>query len=154
LGPLLISNVAAPPQYSLLISPASGIMNLGNTATLTFNVKGGAANTPYSVTVDVVKPNGSGTATANGNFVTDSRGIGSATFPSPSSSFTALNGTLATDVLGVYTVSANVTAPGPPGIVATLQFIVSSQLTVVISWPTAGSIMRVTGVFFRPTVSS
>src|SRR5207245_11059978 len=123
----------ALPNYSLWIAPASGIMNLGNTCTLPFNVKGGAANTPYSVTVDVVKPNGSGTATANGNVVTDSRGIGSATFPYPSSSFTALNGTLATDVLGVYTVSANVTAPGPPGIVATLQFIVSSQLTVVIS---------------------
>jgi len=153
LVPLLISNVAAPPQYSLSISPSSGIMNLGNTATLTFNVKGGAANTPYSVTIDVVKPNGSGTATANGNFVTDSRGIGSATFPYPSSSFIALNGTLATDALGVYTVSANVTAPGPPGIVATLQFIVSSQLTVVISRPTGGTIVRGTGVLITATVS-
>src|SRR5437899_10881738 len=108
-------------------------MNLGNTATLTFNVKGGAANTPYSVTVDVVKPNGSGTATANGNFVTDSRGIGSATFPYQSSSVIALNGTHATDALAVYTVSANVTAAGPAGIVPTSQFIVTAQLTAIIS---------------------
>jgi len=128
-------------------------MNFGNTATLTFNVKGGATNTPYSVTIDVVKPNGSGTASGSSNFVTDSRGVGSTTFQYPSSSFTALNGTLATDVLGVYTVSANVTAPVPLGIVATLQFVVSSQLTIVISQPTGGTIARGTGVSITATVS-
>jgi len=63
------------------------------------------------------------------------------TYPNPS--WTASSGTVATDVGGVYSVFANQTSPtGAINPVASNQFTVSSQLTVVTSQPIAGSVFQ------------
>jgi KaiC/GvpD/RAD55 family RecA-like ATPase len=110
--------------------------------TMTLTISGGVRNTAYSVTFDVVKPNGTGSAIANRIVNTDNRGNGAATQFYPDPSFTAVSGTVATDVGGVYNVYINQTSPSNIGTVATGQFTVNSKLTVVISQPVSGYVVQ------------
>jgi archaeal flagellar protein FlaH len=124
--------------YTLSVSPNT--VSLGNTVTMTLSESGGSKNSAYTVVFDVVKPNGTGSAIASKILSTNNAGAGTVvlSYPDPSS-FTPISGTVATDVGGVYNVYVNQTAPTNVGTVATGQFTVSSQLTVVMSQPTGGS---------------
>lgn len=133
--------VQAIPPYNLTISPSVPV-SLGSTITMTLSISGGTRNTVYSVTFDVVKPNGTGSAIANKVVNTDNRGNGAVTQFYPDPSFTAAGGTVATDVGGVYNVYVNQTSPSNIGTVATGQFTVNSKLTVVISLPVQGSVVQ------------
>ena len=143
---LALSLVAAPlveavPPYTLTISPTVPV-SLGSMITMTLTISGGARNTAYAVTFDVVKPNGTGSAVANKVVNTDNRGNGATTQFYPDPSFTAVSGTVATDVGGVYDVYVNQTSPSNIGTVATAQFTVNSKLTVVISQPVQGYVVQ------------
>src|SRR2546425_6195408 len=143
---LSIVLVVAPPvagvaPYSLTISPSVPV-SLGSTITMTLAVSGGTRNSAYGVIFDVVKPNGTGSATVPRTVTTDNRGNGAVTQFYPDPSFTAASGTVATDVGGVYNVYVNQTSPTFVGIVATGQFIVSSMLNVVISEPVQGNVVQ------------
>lgn len=133
--------VQAIPPYNLTISPSVPV-SLGSTITMTLSISGGTRNTAYSVTFDVVKPNGTGSAIANKVVNTDNRGNGAVTQFYPDPSFTATSGTVATDVGGVYNVSVNQTSPSNIGTVASGQFTVNSKLTVVISQPVQGTVVQ------------
>lgn len=135
----LIDEVAAPPVYTLTVDPS--ITGCGGSVLITLSLSGGTNNQDYSVTLDVQKPNG-GRAVTTRSFRTTNLGAGSVSVLYPHSSFTSLNGTVQTDVAGVYTVIANQTFPSNIGIVATRQFTVSCQLTVVISAPASGSLVE------------
>jgi KaiC/GvpD/RAD55 family RecA-like ATPase len=143
---LALSLAAAPlveavPPYTLTISPTVPV-SLGSMITMTLTISGGTRNTAYAVTFDVIKPNGTGRALANKVVNTDNRGNGGATQFYPDPSFTAMSGTVATDVGGVYSVYVNQTSPNNIGTVATGQFIVNSKLTVVISQPVQGYVVQ------------
>jgi archaeal flagellar protein FlaH len=143
---LTILLVAAPlvqaiPPYSLTISPTVPV-SLGSLITMTLTISGGVRNTAYSVTFDVVKPNGTGNALANRVVNTDNRGNGAVTQFYPDPSFTAVSGTVATDVGGVYNVLVNQTSPSSIGTVATGTFTVSSKLNVVVTQPVQGSVVQ------------
>src|SRR5437867_1406212 len=143
---LSIMLVVAPPvagvaPYSLTISP-SVTVSLGSTITMTLAVSGGTRNSAYTVIFDVVKPNGTGSATVPRTITTDNRGNGAVTQFYPDPSFTAVSGTVATDVGGVYNVYVNQTSPTSIGIVATGQFTVSSTLNVVVSQPVPGTVLQ------------
>ena len=143
---LAISLAAAPlveavPPYTLTISPTVPV-SLGSMITMTLTISGGTRNTAYAVTFDVVKPNGTGSALASKVVNTDNRGNGAATQFYPDPSFTAVSGTVATDVGGVYNVYVNQTSPSNIGTVATGQFTVNSKLTVVISQPAQGYVVQ------------
>jgi KaiC/GvpD/RAD55 family RecA-like ATPase len=143
---LAISLAAAPlveavPPYTLTISPTVPV-SLGSMITMTLTISGGTRNTAYAVTFDVVKPNGTGSALASKVVNTDNRGNGAATQFYPDPSFTAVSGTVATDVGGVYNVYVNQTSPSNIGTVATGQFTVNSKLTVVISQPVQGYVVQ------------
>lgn len=133
--------VLAIPPYSLAITPTVPV-SLGSTITMTLTVSSGIRNTAYAVTFDVIKPNGNGSALANKIVNTDNRGNGAVSQFYPDPSFTALSGTVATDVGGVYNVYVNQTSPTSIGTVATGQFTVSSKLNVVVSQPVQGSIVQ------------
>ena len=133
--------VQAIPPYNLTISPSVPV-GLGSTITMTLSISGGTRNTAYSVTFNVVKPNGTGSAIANKVVNTDNRGNGAVTQFYPDPSFTAASGTVATDVGGVYNVYVNQTTPSNIGTVATGQFTVNSKLTVVISQPVQGTVVQ------------
>src|SRR6266852_9159973 len=122
------------PPYNLTISPSVPV-SLGSTITMTLTISGGVRNTAYTVMFDVVKPNGNGSATVSRIVTTDNRGNGAVSQFYPDPSFTAVSGTVATDVGGVYNVYVNQTSPTRIGTVATGQFTVSSKLNVVISEP-------------------
>src|SRR6266566_559096 len=112
---LTLSLAAAPlveavAPYTLTISPTVPV-SLGSTITMTLTVSGGTRNTAYSVTFDVVKPNGTGSATVTRTVTTDNRGNGGVSQFYPDPSFTAASGTVATDVGGVYNVYVNQTLP-------------------------------------------
>src|SRR6266566_3850746 len=112
---LSIMLVVAPPvagvaPYSLTISP-SVTVSLGSTITMTLAVSGGTRNSAYTVIFDVVKPNGTGSATVPRTITTDNRGNGAVTQFYYDPSFTAVSGTVATDVGGVYNVYVNQTSP-------------------------------------------
>ena len=143
---LALSLAAAPlveavPPYTLTISPTVPV-SLGSMITMTLTISGGTRNTAYAVTFDVVKPNGTGSALANKVVNTDNRGNGAVTQFYPDPSFTALSGTVATDVGGVYNIYVNQTSPSNIGTVATGQFTVNSKLTVVISQPVQGYVVQ------------
>jgi KaiC/GvpD/RAD55 family RecA-like ATPase len=106
---------------------------------LSLTITAGLRNTAYSVTFDVVKPNGNSSALTSRTINTDNRGSGSTSVPYPDPSF---NGTGATDVGGVYNVFVNQTSPTNMGTVATGQFTVSSQLNVVTSQPIGGTVFE------------
>src|SRR2546430_15943440 len=80
---LSIVLVVAPPvagvaPYSLTISPSVPV-SLGSTITMTLAVSGGTRNSAYGVIFDVVKPNGTGSATVPRTVTTDNRGNGAVT---------------------------------------------------------------------------
>lgn len=134
--------VHAVPPYSLGINPSN--INIGNSVTISVSISGGIKNTAYAVTVSVQKPNGTGTAVASQVITTDNRGNGGPfqiNYPN-SASWTPLNGTPATNVAGVYNVAVNQTSPTNIGTVATGQFTVVSQMSVVISQPTSGTVVQ------------
>src|SRR5437773_8073399 len=133
--------VEAVAPYTLTISPTVPV-SLGSTITMTLTVSGGTRNTAYGVTFDVVKPNGTGSATVPRTVTTDNRGNGAVSQFYPDPSFTAVSGTVATDVGGVYNVYVNQTSPTSIGIVATGQFTVSSTLNVVVSQPVPGTVLQ------------
>ena len=143
---LSVMLVVAPPvagvaPYSLTISP-SVTVSLGSTITMTLAVSGGTRNSAYTVIFDVVKPNGTGSATVPRTITTDNRGNGAVTQFYYDPSFTAVSGTVATDVGGVYNVYVNQTSPTNIGTVATGTFTVSSKLNVVISEPVQGNVLQ------------
>jgi KaiC/GvpD/RAD55 family RecA-like ATPase len=143
---LALSLAAAPlveavPPYTLTISPTVPV-SLGSMITMTLTISGGTRNTAYAVTFNVVKPNGTGSALANKVVNTDNRGNGGVTQFYPDPSFTAVSGTVATDVGGAYNVYVNQTSPSNIGTVATGQFTVNSKLTVVISQPVQGYVVQ------------
>src|SRR5213593_4445582 len=129
------------PPYNLTISPSVPV-SLGSTITMTLSISGGTRNTAYGVTFAVVKPNGTGSATANRIINTDNRGNGAVTQFYPDPSFTASNGTVATDVGGVYNVYVNQTSPSNIVNVATGSFTVSSKLNVVVTLPAPGTVLQ------------
>src|SRR5207245_10261516 len=65
--------LAGVAPYNLTISPSVPV-SLGRTITLTLTVSGGSRNTAYGVMFDVVKPNGTGSATDDRTVTTDNRG--------------------------------------------------------------------------------
>src|SRR5213594_3196973 len=143
---LTLSLAAAPlvegvAPYNLTINPSVPV-SLGSTITMTLTVSGGTRNSAYIVMFDVVKPNGTGSATVPKTVTTDNRGNGAVTQFYPDPSFTASTGTVATDVGGVYNVYVNQTSPINIGTVATGTFTVSSKLNVVISEPVQGNVVQ------------
>src|SRR3990170_1115252 len=141
LATALVSDVAAAPTYSITVNPPSPIGCRG-TVTLTLSLTGAQNNRVYTVVLEVRKPNGTGTALTSRIINTNNVGAGSTSTPYPDPSFTPINGTVATDVAGVYTVIANQTGPTNIGVVATAQFTVSCQLTVVVTAPVSGSFVE------------
>src|SRR5467141_2159572 len=129
------------PPYNLTISPSVPV-SLGSTITMTLSISGGTRNTAYAVTFAVVKPNGTGSATANRIINTDNRGNGAVTQFYPDPSFTASSGTVATDTGGVYNVYVNQTSPSNIVNVATGSFTVSSKLNVVVTLPVPGTVLQ------------
>jgi KaiC/GvpD/RAD55 family RecA-like ATPase len=148
--------VHAVPPYSLGINPSN--INVGNSVTISVSISGGARNTVYTLSLSVQKPNGTGTAMTNNQVITtDNRGNGGPfqiNYPN-SASWTPLNGSIATNVGGVYNVAVNQTSPTNIGTVATGQFTVISQMSVVVSQPTAGTtVQRGQTVTISATVSN
>src|SRR5207245_11251667 len=102
---LTLSLAAAPlvegvAPYNLTISPTVPV-SLGSTITMTLTVSGGTRNSAYTVMFDVVKPNGTGSATVSKVVSTDNRGNGAVSQYYPDPSFTAVRVPVATDVGGV-----------------------------------------------------
>ena len=125
--------------YSLSINPST--TSLGNSVTITVTVTNGARNTLYGVTIGVQKPNGTGSAISNQVVSTDNRGSGSVSvqYGQSSTSWTSLNGTVNTNVGGVYNVAVNQTSPSNIANVVTGQFTVTAMMSVVVSQPTSGT---------------
>src|SRR5438094_4238276 len=127
--------------YSLSLNPST--TSLGNSVTITVTVTNGVRNTVYGVTIGVQKPNGTGSAFSNQVISTDNRGPGSTSVQYPTStSWTVLNGTVATNVGGFYNVAVNQTSPTNIADVATGQFAVTAMMSVVVSQPTSGTIVQ------------
>src|SRR5213080_238590 len=125
--------------YSLSINPQT--TSLGNSVTIAVTVTNGARNTLYGVTIGVQKPNGTGSAISNQVISTDNRGSGSVSvqYGQSSTSWTSLNGTVNTNVGGVYNVAVNQTSPSNIANVVTGQFTVTAMMSVVVSQPTSGT---------------
>ncbi len=146
--------VSGAASYSLSISPNVPV-SLGTSMTFTLTLSGATRNSAYTVLFDVVKPNGTGSALATKVITTNNAGAGSVSVNYPDPSFTALNGTVATDVGGVYDVYVNQTSPSPNSQVQSGQFTVSSKLTVVLSQPVGGTIVqRLQTIGISATVSA
>src|SRR5712692_9827340 len=128
--------------YSLTISPTT--TSLGNIVNILVTVTNGNRNTFYTVTIGVQKPNGTGSAITTQAISTDNRGSGSVSvqYSSTSTSWTVLNGTVATNVGGVYNVAVNQTSPTNIANVAAGQFTVTAIMSVVVSQPTSGTIVQ------------
>src|SRR5712664_4749563 len=136
-----VAQVRGIAPYSLGINPSN--TSLGNTVTITVTITGGIRNTAYAVTMGVQKPNGTGLAVTNQPIFTDNRGAGTLSVQYPNAgSWTALNGTVATNVGGVYNVAVNQTSPTNIASVATCQFTVSAMMSVVVSQPTSGTVVQ------------
>ena len=129
---------AMAATYTLSISPTVPV-SLGTTMTMTFGISGGSRNAGYTMVFQVIKPNGTGSASTTRTLSTDNRGAATIMVQYPDPSYTATSGTVATDIGGVYNVLVNQTGPSNLGTVATGQFTVNSMLTVVISQPAAGT---------------
>ena len=146
--------VSGAASYALSISPNVPV-SLGTSMTFTLTLSGATRNSAYTVLFDVVKPNGTGSALATKVITTNNAGAGSVSVNYPDPSFTALNGTVATDVGGVYDVYVNQTSPSPNSQVQSGQFTVSSKLTVVLSQPVGGTIVqRLQTIGISATVSA
>lgn len=109
---------------------------------MTVSEAGGTRNSAYTLAFRVQKPNGTGVAVNTQVLSTDNAGGGSVSIQYPASSWTALNGTVKTDVGGVYNVLVNQTGPTNTGPVANGQFTVTSQMSIVISQPISGAIVQ------------
>ena len=135
----LVVQVQGIAPYSLSINPST--TSLGNSVTITVTVTNGARNTLYGVTIGVQKPNGTGSAISNQVISTDNRGSGSVSvqYGQSSTSWTSLNGTVNTNVGGVYNVAVNQTSPSNIANVVTGQFTVTAMMSVVVSQPTSGT---------------
>lgn len=138
---ITVSPASAIAPYNLTIAPSTPIC-LGNGVTMSLTITNGNRNSAYTVTLEVVKPNATGAALTSRVVGTDSKGDGSTSVPYPDPSFTALNGTVKTDEGGVYNVVVNQTAPTNIGTVASGQFTVASQLTVVTTQPAGGTVFE------------
>src|SRR5438552_15929821 len=138
----LVVQVHGIAPYSLSINPSS--TSLGNSVTIAVTVTNGVRNTFYGVTIGVQKPNGTGSAISNQVISTDNRGSGSISvqYSSTSTSWTVLNGAVATNVGGVYNVAVNQTSPTNIANVATGQFTVTAMMSVVVTQPTSGTIVQ------------
>ncbi len=148
------SLVSGAASYALSISPNVPV-SLGTSMTFTLTISGGTRNSAYTVLFNVVKPNGTGSALATKVITTNNSGAGSLSLNYPDPSFTSLNGTVATDVGGVYDVYVNQTSPTNIGQVQSGQFTVSSKLTVVLSQPVGGAIVqRLQNIVISATVSA
>ncbi len=148
------SLVSGAASYALSISPNVPV-SLGTSMTFTLTISGGTRNSAYTVLFNVVKPNGTGSALATKVITTNNSGAGSLSLNYPDPSFTSLNGTVATDVGGVYDVYVNQTSPTNIGQVQSGQFTVSSKLTVVLSQPVGGTIVqRLQNIVISATVSA
>ena len=148
------SLVSGAASYALSISPNVPV-SLGTSMTFTLTISGGTRNSAYTVLFNVVKPNGTGSALATKVITTNNAGAGSLSLNYPDPSFTSLNGTVATDVGGVYDVYVNQTSPTNIGQVQSGQFTVSSKLTVVLSQPVGGAIVqRLQNIVISATVSA
>src|SRR2546425_9565379 len=102
----LVVQVHGIAPYSLSTNPST--TSLGNSVTITVTVTNGARNTFYGLTIGVQKPNGTGSAITSQVISTDNSGSGSLSVQYPSStSWTALSGTVATNLAGVYNVAVN-----------------------------------------------
>lgn len=146
--------VSGAASYALSISPNVPV-SLGTSMTFTLTISGGTHNSAYTVLFNVVKPNGTGSALATKVITTNNAGAGSLSLNYPDPSFTSLNGTVATDVGGVYDVYVNQTSPTNIGQVQSGQFTVSSKLTVVLSQPVGGTIVqRLQTIGISATVSA
>src|SRR5256885_65987 len=146
--------VSGAASYALSISPNVPV-SLGTSMTFTLTISGGTHNSAYTVLFNVVKPNGTGSALATKVITTNNAGAGSLSLNYPDPSFTSLNGTVATDVGGVYDVYVNQTSPTNIGQVQSGQFTVSSKLTVVLSQPVGGTIVqRLQNIVISATVSA
>jgi len=146
--------VSGAASYALSISPNVPV-SLGTSMTFTLTISGGTHNSAYTVLFNVVKPNGTGSALATKVITTNNSGAGSLSLNYPDPSFTSLNGTVATDVGGVYDVYVNQTSPTNIGQVQSGQFTVSSKLTVVLSQPVGGTIVqRLQNIVISATVSA
>ena len=134
-----VAQVHGIAPYSLSINPPT--TSLGNSVTITVTVTNGARNTLYGVTIGVQKPNGTGSAISNQVVSTDNRGSGSVSvqYGQSSTSWTSLNGTVNTNVGGVYNVAVNQTSPSNMANVVTGQFTVTAMMSVVVSQPTSGT---------------
>ena len=134
-----VAQVHGIAPYSLSINPST--TSLGNSVTITVTVTNGARNTLYGVTIGVQKPNGTGSAISNQVISTDNRGSGSVSvqYGQSSTSWTSLNGTVNTNVGGVYNVAVNQTSPSNIANVVTGQFTVTAMMSVVVSQPTSGT---------------
>src|SRR2546428_229336 len=121
-----VAQVHGIAPYSLSINPPT--TSLGNSVTITVTVTNGARNTLYGVTIGVQKPNGTGSAISNQVVSTDNRGSGSVSvqYGQSSTSWTSLNGTVNTNVGGVYNVAVNQTSPSNIANVVTGQFTVTA----------------------------
>src|SRR2546422_1585773 len=133
----IVEPASAAPSYTLTVNPSYPVIR-GTTMTLTLSLAGGTRNSAYNVLIGVTKPNGTGQANVVRTFSTDNRGVGGTTLAYPDPSFTALNGTVQSDVEGVYTFQVNQTSPSFQAGVASAQFTVIAQLTVVLSQPAPG----------------
>src|SRR2546427_13244371 len=133
-----VAQVHGIAPYSLSISPPT--TSLGNSVAIMVTVTNGARNALYGVTIGVQKPNGTGSAFSNQVISTDNRGSGSISvqYDQASTSWTVLNGTVATNVGGVYNVAVNQTSPSNIANVVTGQFTVTAMMSVVVSQPIFG----------------
>jgi flagellar protein FlaH len=135
----LVLSVAAA-TYTLTIAPSTPI-SLGKPVTFTLTVTN-APGGPYTVNFSVRKPSGLGVATVTMSIDTSNNDQRTVAINYPTPAWTAVSGTVATDVGGVYNVVVNQTGPTNTGTVATGQFTVTSQWTVAISQPGLGSVFQ------------
>ncbi|TMI52380.1 hypothetical protein E6H13_07190, partial [Candidatus Bathyarchaeota archaeon] len=138
----LVAQVQGIAPYTLTINPTT--TSLGNTVTILVTVTNGNRNSFYTVTIGVQKPNGTGFAITSQGISTDNRGSGSVSvqYGPSSTSWTSLNGTVNTNVGGVYNVAVNQTSPTNIANVAIGQFTVTAMMSVVVSQPTTGTIVQ------------
>src|SRR3989442_6476822 len=138
----LVVQVHGIAPYSLTISPTT--TSLGNSVSIMVIVTNGNRNTFYTVTIGARKSSDRAAAVTSKGISTDNRGSGSVSvqYSSTSTSWTVLNGTVGTNVGGVYDVAVNQTSPTNIANVATGQFTVTAMMSVVVSQPTSGIIVQ------------
>ncbi len=152
--PLLTMNVWAPANlYSVSVSPST--VNLGQTASITIAITGGAPNVGYTMRTTVTKPSGTGQAYVDVTVATDvsGNGQGGAVYPNNVPAWTVVTPSLGTDATGPYNVSADKLAPNPAqNGVAAATFWVTNRLAVTPVSPAAPNFTRGITVMISGTV--